>query len=254
MAVILNVLILLCFPFFAEVNAETTIVQLPAETAMVSHLEGNADLFRPGMEEMTPLSVGDKLEENDRVQTRNSSRIELALTDGSFVRFNENSTFELTSLRFDEKKSSRLVKIKMLLGKTWAKVADLLGDNKDFEFQTKTATAGIRGTTFRINAKQDGETLIRVYWGEILVQAKKKGQTEKEQHAPLKKPSPVMGPTKIKGPREVSPDEWQIILKSMQQVTVRPDGSATKPFPFMESEDYNDWVRWNRERDKNLEK
>jgi hypothetical protein len=250
---ILNILILLCFPFFAEANAETAPVQLPAETAMVSHLEGNADLLRPGIKEKTPLSEGDKLEENDRVQTRPLSRIELALADGSFVRFNENTTFELTSLRFNEQKSSRLVKIKMFLGKTWAKVADLLGDNKDFEFQTKTATAGIRGTTFQINTKTNGETLIRVYWGEILVQAKEKGETEQEKSVLLKRPFPVMGPTKVNGPREVSPDKWQIILKSMQQVTVRPDGTATKAFPFLETKDDNEWMQWNRERDRNLE-
>jgi len=45
-------------------------------------------------------------------------------------------------------------------------------------------------------------------------------------------------------------EEWTYIVKSMQQIIILPDGTATKPMPFLAGEDLNDWVRWNQERDQ----
>jgi len=47
-------------------------------------------------------------------------------------------------------------------------------------------------------------------------------------------------------------EEWTYIVKAMQQIVVNPDGSTTKPFRFSPEADLNDWVRWNRERDKQM--
>ena len=54
----------------------------------------------------------------------------------------------------------------------------------------------------------------------------------------------------IAGPHPVSMEEWTYIVKSMQQIFIRPDGTPAKPMPFLAIEDINDWVRWNQERDK----
>ena len=68
------------------------------------------------------------------------------------------------------------------------------------------------------------------------------------------KPIRVLGPHPVAGPHAVSMEEWTYIVKSMQQIIIRPDGTPTKPMPFLAGEDLNDWVRWNQERDKKTER
>jgi hypothetical protein len=44
-------------------------------------------------------------------------------------------------------------------------------------------------------------------------------------------------------------EEWTYIVRAMQQIVVRPDGTAEKPVVFSVEADSNKWVRWNQERD-----
>jgi hypothetical protein len=48
-------------------------------------------------------------------------------------------------------------------------------------------------------------------------------------------------------------EEWTYIVKALQQINIRPDGTAAKPFRFDIAKDLNDWVRWNRMRNKLIE-
>ncbi|RZB34727.1 MAG: hypothetical protein SRB1_00495 [Desulfobacteraceae bacterium Eth-SRB1] len=45
-------------------------------------------------------------------------------------------------------------------------------------------------------------------------------------------------------------DHMRFVSYSIQQSSGCPDGTATEPMPFLASENINDWVRWNQERDK----
>jgi hypothetical protein len=45
-------------------------------------------------------------------------------------------------------------------------------------------------------------------------------------------------------------DEWVRIVEAMMQVTIGPDGVPGPPRTFTPQEDDNDWVRWNKELDR----
>jgi hypothetical protein len=47
-------------------------------------------------------------------------------------------------------------------------------------------------------------------------------------------------------------EEWHVIVKSFQQITISPQGVASEPQDFSPEKDMDDWVRWNQERDQQI--
>jgi hypothetical protein len=246
------VYLILIFLFFIPdsplAKNTTESVEVAGGTAEIIFLEGKVTLLNKGIS----LNKGDSLSPGDRIETAENTRVELKLPDGSFIRFDEKTTFELISAVLDHEKKERDIRISMILGKTWAKVSKLFGRRGRFELATKTAVCGVRGTVYRMNVNPDNSVMVRVYWGEIVVNTKKQADTVDATASPqqFKTPSKVMGPEPISGPHPVSQEEWTYIVKALQQINIQPDGTAMKPFRFDIKEDLNDWVRWNQERDE----
>ncbi|MES0363769.1 MAG: hypothetical protein ABUK14_07445, partial [Desulfobacteria bacterium] len=61
--------------------------------------------------------VGDLLRYGDRVTTGDQTRVELAMPDDSFLRFDEKTTFELLSVDYDEETKQRDIQVHAALGK-----------------------------------------------------------------------------------------------------------------------------------------
>jgi len=183
--------------------------------ALVTLLQGSASVFKKGVAKPKALSQGDLLSQGDRVTTNAKSRIEIKMPDKSVVRFDEKTTFVLESIAYDKKA------------------------------KTKTSIAGVRGTDFRMNVNKDNSAVLKVYAGEVAVSKRKDTEIAKTKPIPAK-------PTPVAGPHPVSMEEWTYIVRSLQQINIRPDGTAAKPFRFDIAADLNDWVRWNQTRNKLL--
>jgi hypothetical protein len=217
------------------------------DAARVNYLKGNASVAR-GKVPPAPLSVGDNLVSGDRVITGKGARIELRLPDGSFLRFDERTTFELVAAVMDKKAQARKVSVTVVLGRTWAKVARFFGRKSRFELATPTAVAGVRGTTYRMNVNADTSAVVKVYDGEIEVK-------RREAPAPEAAAPPILSkPTPVEGPRPVSMESWVYLVGALQQININADGTAQKPFRFDIAEDLNEWVQWNKLRDQEAEK
>lgn len=106
---------------------EPEVVEVKGGEVKVTLVEGNAYLLRKKAKLKQPLNEGDLLRHGDTVTTGDETRIELAVPDGSFLRFDEKTTFELISVGYDEQIKERDIEVHLALGKTWAKVAELVG-------------------------------------------------------------------------------------------------------------------------------
>lgn len=238
-------LLLMVFP----AAAGTVKVDVGTGTASVTALDGKARLVRVGTTKSEKLAIGVFLAAGDRVTTGTNARLELKLPDGSYLRFDERTTFRLVSMEGGAKQVKRNIRIAMVVGKTWARVARLFGKKRGgFDISTQTAVAGVRGTTFRMNVEEDNSAVLKVYGGEVEVR-KKSDQEDAAKAAP-----PVFTkPVPVKGPHPVSMEEWVYIVKSLQQININADGTATKPFRFDIKADLNEWVKWNQMRDAEIE-
>jgi len=248
-ALFMILLLLVLIPCPLNAGNKTVAIQVDSGKTVVALLEGTATRVEKGTTEIQPLSRGDFLFEGDRIETGKKSRIELKLPDGSYVRYEEGTTFELVSAAYDAPKKQRSINISMILGKTWAKVARLFGRRGRFAVTTRTAVAGVRGTVYRLNVNEDDSVMVKVYWGEVVVKSQR-GAQEAAQPGKIAQPTKVAGPHPVPGPHPVSMEEWTYIVKALQQINVRPDGTVTKPFRFDIKEDLNDWVLWNQQRDE----
>ena len=253
-AILFIVLLLILLPYPVQAEHKPLSVEIEGGKAEVTLLEGKAFLEKKGTAEVQDICKGDHLVSGDRVSTDKQSRIELKLPDKSFIRFDEETTFELASVDFDEKTNNRNINVNMALGKTWANVSKFLGEKGRFAVSTRTAVAGVRGTVYRMNVNKDNSVVVKVYWGEIDVSSPLKVSSV-EPPEKVMKPSTVAGPHPVPGPRPVSMEEWTHIVKALQQIVIRPDGTATKPEGFdLAKDDLIEWVRWNKRLDAGIKK
>jgi ferric-dicitrate binding protein FerR (iron transport regulator) len=221
-------------------------VEIAGGAATVSFLTGKAWVKQEQDAPEVPLAADSRVSPGNVVRTGKDSRLEVELPDGSFLRFDENTSFVVLASAYVEKEQRREVRVRMILGKAWARVSRLLLGKGRFAISTPTAVAGVRGTVYRINLNRDRSAVVKVYDGEVEVRRRAQEQAQTSGPAPLEKPHPVAGP------HPVSMEQWVYIVGALQQINIRPDGTAEKPFRFDIEADLNDWVRWNQMRDERI--
>jgi hypothetical protein len=151
---------------------------------------------------------------------------------------------------YDKQTESKKVNVNLSIGKLWAKVKKLATPDSAVIVETSNAVAGVRGTTYRVNVEADTSALVKVYDGTVYV-ANPPKEAAGRSAVQVSKPTEVPGPREVPPPyREVSLEEWTVIVKAMQQVSISPQGVPTKPQDFDPKADADDWVKWNQERDK----
>jgi len=214
----------------------------------VQLLEGAAWVMAESKPPWRTVRQGDVLQVGDEVQTGPKARLECLLPDRSCVRFADNCRFILVRLDAEPAKP-RDIRVQMAVGRAWANVAKAIGAKGSFEIATRNAVAGVRGTVYHLNVHEDKSVLVRVYDGTVVVIG---GSKQTEAPPLVGPPQKVAGPKSIPGPQKVSMEEWTFIIKAMQQIYVRSDGTAEQPHDFTAQEDRDAWVEWNLMRDAAL--
>lgn len=222
------------------------VVKIGKEEAKITLIKGTASVIPEDGNERHSLKVGDILKGGDRVNTGPKSRLEIFLKNNTVLRFADNSCFEISQISWNEQSRAENVKVRLILGRTWANVNRTLGAKTNFELSCENAVTGVRGTVYRVNVKDDKSVLVRVYDGEVYVSG---GGKIIEPPKRIEAPKKIPGPVAVPGPEKVTLEEWTYILKSMQQVSIRGDGTVERPRDFTLEEDKNEWVVWNMSRD-----
>ena len=216
-------------------------VEAQAKTAQVSALEGKAqkarDRARP-----TPLSVGTGVAQGDQILTQDDSRLELKFSDGSVLRMGPKAKMQLTEAHFGGGPARRKLTAKLFFGNLWAKVTSVIQGEQKFQVETENAVAGVRGTTFRVDAHTDKSVLVRVYVGAVAVAknvpVSATGKKDEPRH-------------EVAGPEEVSREKWEKIVGEQMEIVIAADGTPGEPRQVAEDADKDDaWAKWNQARDE----
>jgi len=203
----------------------------------VTFLSGEATRRAGGKAEA--LSTGSLVYQDDLLETGARTRLEIELPDKSVIRLGPRSKLRLATAVFGA--GDRSVSASLLVGQIWAKVEKAVGGESRFEVQTKNAVAGVRGTTFRVDARQDQSCVVKVYSGAVAVAA---GKVPRPGHAAEAERR------QVPGPQAVSREQWERLVGKMMQVAVSADGTPGEPEAFaLAAPDADPWEAWNRERD-----
>jgi hypothetical protein len=210
-----------------------------APAATVTFLDGEATRSAGGKPEK--LAKGSALHEGDEVATQKRTRLELTLKDGSVVRLGPQARAKLETAAFGASVEERKVSARLVVGNVWARVAKTVGGESRFEVKTENAVAGVRGTTFRVDAAHDKSVVVLVYSGTVAVAA---GALPRPEHRGGKD----QPRHQISGPEEVTREQWEKIVTAMMEVRVSSTGRPEEPQSFALKTD-DPWETWNRERD-----
>jgi hypothetical protein len=215
----------------------------PPPAGSITFVDGEATRLPAGGKKLK-LENGAKVFQGDVIETVSRTRLELTLVDQSVLRLGPLSRVELDAAAFGKDPLDRKVSAKLRVGNVWAHVTKTLGGEARFEVKTDNAVAGVRGTTFRVDASTDKSCVVKVYSGTVAVAAGPLPRPAHGEAAPDGKPAR----TQVAGPKEVTRVQWERIVTSMMQVKVAADGSASEAEEFAANE-ADEWERWNRERD-----
>jgi ferric-dicitrate binding protein FerR (iron transport regulator) len=217
------------------VRAEETV-----NSAQVSFVEGQAFSAYRGTGRALPLALNGTVEENDVVTTLDNAKVELKLKDGSVIRIGPATKLQLKSAYFGKAGEKRF-SAKLFFGRVWSKVTGLVGSESKFEVETDNAVAGVRGTTFRVDANTDRSVLVRVYAGAVAM----------NPGAPLPVPEHKAGKHhQVSGPKQIDKAAWEKLVGKMMQMYVSADGKPGEPEAFAAADDSKDeWATWNTAMD-----
>jgi hypothetical protein len=121
-------------------------------------------------------------------------------------------------------------------------VTSVIQGEQKFQVETENAVAGVRGTTFRVDAHTDKSVLVSVYAGAVAVAknvpASATGKKDEPRH-------------EVAGPEEVSRERWEKIVGEQMEIVIAADGTPGEPRQVAEDADKDDaWAKWNQARDE----
>ncbi len=212
--------------------------------AKIKRIEGKVSLLKKSATKWRDARVNMPLNVGDAVYAREESFVEIVYSSGAILRMNEETKIAI------ENANEKGVKTSTPVGNVWANMKKLVSSKKEFELESPTATAAIRGTVFHMNTDKDSSTDVSVYQGKVAVGPNK----EKQKKTPKPGGSgEIMGPTEVPGPYEVTLDQWRMIVAG-QMISVNKDGKYSEK-KFDKDKTANDaFVKKNLEMDRSFEK
>jgi len=144
-------------------------VQAPATAIQVF---GHVEVQVGGVS--TPLARFAEVPERATVVTHENSSATLRLTSGSLLRMGPGTHLVLDQLEQRTPAAARKEGFTIKVGRVWARVMSLVGDDSKFTVSSDNAVAGVRGTAFWVATGPDGEQFI-VDSGSVLVSPRATG-------------------------------------------------------------------------------
>jgi len=246
----------LLFPLRSVPEPQLEQLRTAAAQAVLTFYEGPVKYRRGGKGEFQNVTPNLFLNPNDEIQTQAKARAELVLDNRSVIRLAANSQLKITKLVRADKPATTAQSAQPLqaqfdlsLGSLWTRVNKLFNRQPKVDVKFPTAIAGVQGTVYRATVAADSVTNVRVYEGAVEV----RGGGALFRPQPGLRPGQVQGPTQVPGPQQITLEAWVKLVETQQQIMIGKDGRPSEPNRLTDPRAEQDWVRWNQQRDRDLD-
>ena len=208
--IIISIVGLIWLTLNPQVGAEEAKAQLIIE-------DGTVEIKHAG-ESWTSAENGIYLYKSDSIKTGDNTSASIILFESSIIRLDSNT--ELTIQELIQQEGETNVEIDQASGRTWNTISKMSGiDN--YEVQTPTTVASVRGTSFDLYILANGNITISVGNGTVNITTYKDGEVQ-----------------------------YSLEVPEYLSITVNPDKLEEIPNPTPYEED--EWILGNQQKDDEL--
>ena len=118
------------------------------------------------------LRINNTIAEGDRIKTALNSRVELSMPDGTILKINENTIFDVDEIKVPEVDQEDKMSFTVWAGNIWAKFKKIVSTRQERRIESPGAVVAIRGTTIEMDVDMNQNTTVRVEEGSVIVTSK----------------------------------------------------------------------------------
>ena len=144
----------------------------PRSSARVKFLIGKVDVLPYQKTNWKRARMNQAIFSGDRIKTALNARIELNMPDGTVIKVNENSIFDVKSIKTPANDQEDEMSFTLFAGNIWAKFKKLVNSRQSREIESPSAVVAIRGTTLELDMDQNKNTTVRVIEGKVAFRSK----------------------------------------------------------------------------------
>jgi hypothetical protein len=189
-----------------------------ATTAMtvLSITDGPVFIRKSGSLEWQDGKAGMVIDAGDKVKTDAKGSATIIFFEGSTLELEGETEISLTELA-GKLNTPTTIKIKQEIGTTINRVKKLVDSTSSYEIETPVATAGVRGTIFKVTVAADGTTTVSNEEGSIFVTAQGKTIVLEEKTEVTIEPGQMPGE-----PKSYTPDVISSVPTSTNTLSASP--------------------------------
>jgi uncharacterized protein YfaP (DUF2135 family) len=133
---------------------------------------GDVQRLTSGQVNWQKASVRGKVFKGDRIKTALNSRVEIEMPDGSVIKVDQNTLFDVKEIKTQENEGADEMSFSLWVGDIWAQFKKVVNTRQKRTIESPSAVVAIRGTTLEINVHQDQTTTVSVEEGTVGVTSK----------------------------------------------------------------------------------
>ena len=213
------------FLIFTAILLTATFV-MAENSAKVKFQIGTVQRQRAHKTSWQKTRINDRIYQGDRIKTSVGSRIELEMPDGSVIKVDQNSIFDVKEIKTAAEDNEDNMSFTLWAGNIWAHFKKIVTGRQSRTIESPSAVVAIRGTTLEIGVNKSLTTTVSVVEGRVSVKSRDaKGEVfvNSNQKTVVKKGQPPAKPTSVTAPKSTpSQKTFNFTVKKLPLIVKDP--------------------------------